>query len=267
MKTRSTFTNCLMTAAFILTFLHSANGQLRLKIKGGSITRGIEQDMVFGLNADYFEQLSSRSFANQMSEAGVQDVYYHSGICENMHYTANLLLAPTTGSNTEVRLSMSYIPNRVDMLSYYNNDNYVNVSSYNDELSVGVSYLKHVTLGKTLRFYGGLGTNIGLIYNHRLYLDGDLTMNTDDVGILNTGSDAIPEFDQNDGFVFESESGPTGISQRIFLQGGMAIRIANRVELGVNMNYGFGYRHFNGGLTRGTNLIGGGLSLGYSIEE
>lgn len=188
-----------MTAAFILTFLRSAQGQFGLKIKGGSITRGIEQDMVFGLNADYFEQLSSRQFSDQMYEAGVEDIYFHSGICENMHYRADLLLAPITGNNTEIRLSMSYIPNRVDMLSYYNNKNYINVSSYNDELSIGLSYMKYVTLGKTLRFYGGIGTNLGLIYNHRLFLEGDLEMNTNDVGILNTGSDAIPDFNQNDG--------------------------------------------------------------------
>jgi len=266
MKTFNTLKNYVLLAVLSLSFLHSAQGQLGLKIKGGSLTRGVEQDMVFGLNADYFDQLSSRQFSTQMLNAGAEDTYFHSGICENMHYTANLLLAPVTGGNTEVRLSMSYIPNRVDMLSYYNDEHYVNVSSYNDELSVGLSYLKYVNLGKAFRLYGGVGTNLGLIYNHRLYLDGDFDMSTEDVGILNTGSDAIPEFDQNDGYVYEQESGPNGISQRIFLQGGAALRIANRVELGLNVNYGIGYRYFQNNLIRGTNLIGAGLSIGYSID-
>jgi len=266
MKTINKITNGLLTACLLFSFLHTAQGQLGLKIKGGSLYRGVEQDMVFGLNSNYFNDLSSHDFSDQMFRAGVDEAYFHSGICENMHYRAELLLAPKTSTNTEIRLSMSYIPNRVDMLSYYNDEHYLNMSSYNDEVSVGLSYMKYVNLGKAFRLYGGIGTNIGLIHNHRLYLDGDLTMSTADVGILNTGSDAIPVFDENDGYVFSYEDGPSGISQRVFLKAGVALRIANRVELGLNANYGVGYRYFQNSTIRGTNLVGLGLSLGYSID-
>lgn len=248
-----------------ITGLYAQLGSL--KVIGGGLNTGVELDMVRNLDASYFDDMSSSDYSVILNDRNAGMLSASSMICENMHYRAELILAPLTAMHSEIRLSASYVPGRIDMISYWDEDHYFNISSYQDEVSVGVSYLKHATLFGVLRAYGGLGTNVGYIFNHDLYAYGAGDLSADDMGILNTGSDAprplVTAFDE---FGYHSERGPNGITQRVFLKASLAIRVADRVELALNGNYGVGYRLHGGGSSAMTNLHGFGLSLYYKTR-
>lgn len=251
-----------------LCFAMSVSAQFKgLKLIGAGLTTGVDQDMIRGLDLRYFDDISSADYSaviDDMQSSG--NFYASSMICENPHYRLDLAFAPTGANHTELRLSASLITNRVDMISYFGNDHYLNFASYSDEINVGATYLKHATLLKTFRVYGGAGTNVGMGFNHSLWADGDITVNADNTGILNTGTDAPASTDPYDGYTYHYEDGPNSVSQRLFLHGGLAVRFFDRVELGLNYRYGMGYRWHSGARPVGTNLHSGGLTLMYKTR-
>jgi hypothetical protein len=246
----------------------SATAQFKgFKLIGVGLTSGVDQDMIRNMDLGYFDGISSIDFSAIIDDVQSSDYYSASSmICENPHYRLDLAFAPTGANHTELRLSASLITNRVDMISYHGGDHYLNFMSYTNEVSVGATYLKHATLLKTLRVYGGLGTNVGYGFGHDLWIDGDINMNADNTGILNTGTDAPVVTDPLDGFTHHYEEGPNSISQRLFLQGGLALRLFDRVELGLNYRYGVGYRYHVGASPVGTNLHSAGFTIMYKTR-
>lgn len=238
-------------------------------IKKIDVVAGNEQDMLNDMGADYFmNQIEDPNFS--LSGMNLEDRDIISGVCENPHWRFGLTLAVPGKSGLEWRNAVVWMPNRIDAVTYrtedysnngdywsYADGDYVNFSQTQSEIALESALTLNLIHIGPFNLYGGVGSNAGFTYDNRLYVHGSQEVRED----IDAGN-ARDLFDTSasDGYFNESYETKTNFNHRVFLQGGASVVLFRRVELGMELRRGVGYRVVEGAPTAFTNLMSAGFS-------
>ncbi|HFA47604.1 MAG TPA: hypothetical protein ENJ95_01145 [Bacteroidetes bacterium] len=253
--------------ALFSTFQLSAQKPLRflgLQVKHIGATAGVDEDMLHNMDGNYFLQ-TARGNTSAFGDLGFGKQDMASMICENPHIRLEVALAPMGCKNTEIRLALLGIFNRIDALSYYQGHSSegarrFSVDAYSNEIALESSFLKTTGRLGPFRAYGGLGTNIGYSFAGSLaisYWKAGRTIEVpgeasdDPIGyIVEEPEQTYQHFDQRN-----------GISQRIFAHLGLGIHCFKRMELAFEYRRGIGYRAVFSAPVKMTELQSSALAL------
>lgn len=248
-------------------------------IKSVTVFYGQDRDLLSSMDSDYFLSMAQNEEDKQYFTQEFSDRDVASMICENPNIT--LSVGIDLPRNFEWNLGVNAIFNRVDALTYeYSNwdgfdSNYANFSTYSDEVALESSIVKRIGLlpfrnrlgNQVVNLYVGAGTNIGAIFNNRMYSYGSQEVTAADF--------SYNEYDQlqrdvmdNTEYEYFNEDFELrgGFTQRIYGQAGIGFTIARRVELGVQGKYGVGYRYMGGAGIKNTTLESFGFTLKWLLK-
>lgn len=235
----------------------------KLKLKSIGVNGGVEQDLIMGnkMSHKYFNSMVNDPNINSNLEDFVDANFWkHSGVCENPHFRINLAYE-LPKPNRELHLNLIGVFNRVDGIHYNrydpsNNNSYYDYLSYNlysHEMALETNYVfkKELNVIKNvlgLNLYGLGGTNLGFQFGNELSISGTETIrdrqlgariSADDNTVSNYTFDSQEDFDN----YYDASN---AINQRVYAGAGLGFLFFNRVELGVNGKFGYGYRyHFS----------------------
>ncbi len=240
-----------------------------MKIKKFGITSTFDQDMINGINADYFRSISKDGINEDLDEITFADQDISSMFCENPALRAELTLEPFRAlPNIQLNTGASLMFNRNDG-SYYNFNfgqqqsnatyNNINFSSYSHEAAIDASLLYHHKFA-FLHFYGGVGTNLGMTFAGKMNVSGNYTITTIDE---NAASDD-PIVTENKYFE-ESHDMKNMLHQRAFIQGAATVIFFKRLEVGLEGRLGKGFRVADG-MNKATTLNSYGLIAKWNLK-
>lgn len=260
-----------VTALLLSATSFAGNGILfkNLKLKRVGINLGAEKDLITGniMSHNYFNSLVDHQSLNADFERFVDTNFSkYSGVCENPHIRINLAYE-LPKANRELNLSFIGVFNRIDGVYYdrQNNSNgyeYLSYDMYSNEFALEASYVfkKELNLVQNifgLNLYGLVGTNLGYQFNNVVTVNGTEEIRDRQFGARINATEIV----NNDEFFIEetdyfnnSYRASNAINQRAFAGVGFGLLFFNRVELGMNGRFGYGYRfHFSNDFTY-TNL-------------
>jgi len=235
-------------------------------VKKIDVVAGNEQDRLNDMGADYFmNQIKNPNFTLRNVEMSDQDIV--SGVCENPHWRFGVTLVAPGLKALEWRNAIVWMPNRIDAVTYrtgdddywnnYQDSEYVNFSQTQSEIALESALsLNLIHLGP-FNLYGGVGSNAGFSYDNTIYVSGSNVVRED----INAGN-ASDVFNDSgaEGFYNESYETKTNFNHRVFVQGGASVVLFRRVELGLELRRGVGYRVVGSAPTAFTNLMSAGFS-------
>ena len=260
----------LMAAAIGLTVsLFAQNVVGSWKVKKYGISVGMDQDMISGLSHTYLMNTvkGSSDFQYENIPFGEEDLF--SMTCENPNIRAEVTLLPPRMRNTELRLAVAGMFNRVDAVTFRVQDgqDYRSLSfdSYTNEIALEGALLKRLTILNTFNLYGGVGMNLGVSFDGSMYVDGQ-NLAVSENGAFGASDDAYvgDGFEMYDRFS-DYYNIKNGLHQRAFVQAGFGLMIMRRLELGVDAKYGIGYRLI-GGSAKQTNLNYAGFTAKWILK-
>lgn len=230
-----------------------------------SVAFGSDFDMI-KLDHDYF--FSTLRDADQYDFTGVDfgSSDLESAYCDNSEIRLTAALSAPSWNNTELRFSIISITDRQDGLKYRKGNEFLNIDGLGDELGIESTILKRFALGR-VRFYGGVGTNLGYSYNNRVSLEGQY--NIEDIPAT---ADDKPDTDDPSTtfrtvYLEEDLRQKNGINQRIFVHAGIGLMIGRgqRWEIGFQTRKGIGYRWINGTNAKMTRLTSNQIVVSYHL--
>ena len=259
-----------IAATLITTFLYSQSSTKTpaWKIKKFGLSMGEDMDMLRNMDQNFFLDMIAGDGIPAYSgyTTSYKDVY--SSICENPHLRAELVLEPSRWKNTEVRMGLLGIFDRIDAMTFMkdaedgSSTNYVNFSAVGHEVGLELSLLKYAELMNAFRFYGGVGSHLAYSFGNTLSISQSSYQTVDDLSFWE--SEFIPEDGYED--TFEYYDLKNGIHQRLFLQGGVSVTVFKRVEWGLMYRMGLGYRQPMGTSMRFTTLQSASMMLNYVLR-
>ncbi len=259
----------LLLSTFFISFQLSSQSLWYLgkfKVQKIGVSLGADQDRIHNMDSAYFmDQLE----ANQ--KIGFQDIdidnyYLEGGICENPHARLSMTLAVPKVSKLEWTNSLVLMAGRIDGVSYEGKNDlgdsqYLTMRQTQDEIALESTMIYRHDLGM-MKLYGGAGTNLGVTFNNRINISATNVSLFDFDGREFNDSPldwSSPRFNQ----IFNTKQ---NVNQRIFLQGGMAIVLFKRLEMGMDVRYGIGYRAAKNADIRRTNLVSTGFTAKWVLK-
>ncbi len=267
-----------LVLGLVMATLSFATAQSAESPSGFSITK---IDFSLGYETDYVNDMDYEFFVNQMplgQQARIQDLnfdpgQFHSGICENPSINVGLTLEHSKLKNVEWRNAIAYKPNRVDAVTYYNDSDYsgdyINISSTHAEFALESALIGRLSIYNRLNFYGGVGTNLGFTSPNETCVFTTLDLTTADISFSNAGdmSNQVPDgiWGSGDGYHDCFDTGMQ-LNQRAFLQGGVGIVLFQKIEFGLDLKYGIGYRADLGQSIDRTNIVATNINVRYLLK-
>lgn len=242
------------------SFAGGGIGFKNLKLKKVGIHYGAEQDLTMGnkMSHQYFSSIVKDARITSDIASDVHANYYkHSGVCENPHLQVDLAFK-LPNPNRELQFQLMSIFNRVDGISYNRaseatGPEFLNYDLYSSEFALQANYAfkKELNIIKNvlgINFYGLGGANIGYQFNNELFVSGSTDLRDRQLGVrmLADGIDnARIDFDSVESFQ-NNYNASNAINQRAYVGGGIGVVFFNRLEVGMNGKFGYGYRyHFS----------------------
>ena len=113
-----------------------------------------------------------------------------------------------------------------------------------------------------LRLYGGVGAQVGMIYNNEICVSGSIDPMTDDLSpsTVRGVTDSAMSQTEYQSFCYE---GSNEMTQRFFGNIGVGIVFFKRVEAGVNFKAGIGHRGNFGEASNTSNYFSTNFRVGY----
>jgi len=274
----------LLSAALLITLSSFAGNTFifkKLKLKKVGIQMGVEQDLILGdkMSHKYFNSLVNDPNLNSALENRIDANFSkYSGVCENPHIQINLAYQ-LPKPNHELHFNVLGVFNRVDGI-YYNrlssntaNYDYLNYDLYSSELGLEVNYVlkKELQLIKNvlgLNLYASGGANTGFQFENYLTISGTETIRDRQLGVRLAQTDDVASdytFETNERFN-NSYRASNGINQRVFAGAGVGFVLFNRLELGINGKYGYGYRYHFSNDFAATNIRSYNLSAKWVLK-
>lgn len=250
----------------ILSFCcFQATAQLGKMLKSIDISMGVDEDRVNNLGHEYFADMVRDENVSYDGPAFDNQSAY-SMICENPYIRVMATLAPVGSQSTELRVGVNSIFNRLDGVSYRNNEGaYSSFSTIGDEIALETAFIKTTGIGG-LRLYGGVGTNTGFAFNNRYYAWGNRDIIVDNVSLRGQNQPIADVMQVSDNYHDDVEL-RNGISQRLFLQAGVGLRFFKRIEFGLEGRYGYGYRWIGGTSPHAIRLQSVALNARYYLKK
>lgn len=273
MKYLTTITTAILCLAFVSTQAQSNWHIGQFKVKKVDFSLGYETDYINDMDYSFFVGHMDETQQARLSELNFENSDFYAGICENPSINLGLTLVHPALPRLEWRNALAIKPNRVDGISYYNNSDYdgayITMNGRHAEFTLESAGLFKASILGILNLYGGAGTNIGLTTNNEtcVFTSFDLTAN--DISFRNTNeiNNNVPsgQYGSGDGYHDCFNTG-SQINQRVFLQVGAGLVFFKRVELGMDIKYGVGYRADFGHSMDGTQLVAVNLSARYILK-
>lgn len=233
---------------------------------------GQDQDMLHDLNAGYILNTADGA-ALKFSDTNFNSSDLTSMTCENPHVRLEMALLPPFMKNAELRVGLVGIFNRIDAVNYYSQGEgqsfeNLHIESLSNELALETSLLKYGKLGKSVTVYGGVGTNVGYMFDGSVFINTHGYNDPNDDGSDVGGQDEPFPFFESENYYYESEEYRmrNGISQRLFGHVGIGVRFLKRIELGWMAKYGVGYRVVFGADVQGSTLRSSALTLKWLLK-
>ena len=220
-----------------------------------SLSVGGDIEMPHGLDHKY---LLSTAVDNDFDASSVpfEDGKLVRMDCDNGTSRISLAFSPLGKPSTEIQFSILNIDGRIDMVRYKlpEDGRFAEVSATNEEFALEGVYMHRHQASKTFSFHVGGGMNIGLSHGGKITIKSFYDTDTD-TDVPSTTEEIDLEYNQKNSF-----------NQRLFVQGGMGIRFLKRLEFGIIVRKGMGYRaSFDGPFNFTTLKRSMGLSLSYSL--
>jgi len=217
---------CLVTSTFAQDISTSS-----FKISKVNVSIGSDQDMLLGMNYNYFVNQVPLDEEFQLRDNTFSDIDIASGYCENHSYSIGFTMTHDRFKNFEWRNAILLMEGRGDGIYYEVPDGHISFSSTQDEygLESVVLYKKELPAG--FKLYAGGGVNMGLSVNNTICVNGS-------------------------GYVEKATLGEFGL----------AWTFRDKYELGFNIKNGFGFRAGAGHITR-TNIDSANLSFAYYLNQ
>ena len=235
---------------------------------------GMDKDMLKGMHQDMFLDMAKDEILFDYSNLEFENTDMYSMVCENPNIRLEASLVSPLFKNTEWRIGLNAIINRIDAITYSNSDynyygesEYLNFNNYSNEISLETAVLKTLPLGKRFSLQGGLGANVGYSYMNSLDIWGStLDKSASTVTYSNLGEISDEIASSNYEYHSDYYSLRDGVSQRAYLIVGANVRVLKRVELGFDIRRGYGYRAIFGSPVATTKLHAFSLSAKYKFK-
>lgn len=247
------------------------------KIKKVGVNLGMDMDMLTNISEDYFLGLVSGAPNYDYSEFEFNTENVYQEVCENPNIRMEMTLVSPDFKGVEWRFGANAIINRIDAITYTNHDGYynftnsqyLNFNSYGHEVSLESTVLKSYSfLYDIFRIHGGIGTNVGYAFGNSLDIYGSGVTHT--ASNINYGNiDEVNNTVSSPSYqhYYDYYNLPNGINQRIFLQLGGTVSIMDRLDLGLDIRRGIGYRGVFGAPLAFTMLNAFNFSLRYDLKS
>lgn len=266
----------LLTLGLVLAFASASFSQSpmhigKFKVKKLDFSFGFESDYINGLDYDFFLNQMPDQHRENLDQLNFAPTELYSGVCENPSINVGITLELPNRPNIEWRNAFAYKGNRVDAVSYYNNTdysgNYLSATSTHDEYTLESALVLRGTVVNTFNFYAGLGTNLGMTSPNKTCIFTDLDITADDFNFSNI-DEMSRTIESNSEFGEYHACFDTGVqlNQRVFGLLGFGIQLFRRVEVGVDLKYGYGYRADLGSSIDGTNIVGTNFNVRYILK-
>ncbi len=247
-----------------------------LKLKKVSFATGVDLDMVNGLDYNYLRSSGIGAEASTIGDIEFGNSSVYGGVCENPHMRLGLVFDLPRQSNMELNMNAVGVFNRVDGIylftdgvnnDYFNNDyNFASLNSTTNEVAFETSIKKRANIGRFMKLYAGLGTNIGYSFGGNLSISG----NTDQASVDQNFNRPITDIvagNSYEEYTYDNFKVKNGFHQRAFAEVGVGFVLFKRVELGFDYRYGVGYRALVDGPTRMTRLSSYGVKASFIIPN
>lgn len=245
----------------------------KFKVKKIDFSLGYETDYINSMDYGFFVHQMDYLQQAKLAELNFENSDFYSGVCENPSINVGLTLVHPALPSLEWRNAFAVKPNRVDAISYYNRSDYdgayINLTGSHAEFTLESAAIFKLSILKLLNLYGGVGTNLGITNNNTTCVFTSFDLTADDISFRNTNEviDNVPAgtYGSGDGY---SDCFQTGsqLNQRAFLQVGAGLVFFKRVEIGLDIKYGVGYRADFGHSIDGTQLVATNLNLRYILK-
>ena len=243
------------------------------KFKKVYVEQAIQQDMVDDLSYQYFANRLPEGSRNSLRYADMDAGHYYGGVCENPATNFGFTLTHDQFENFEWRNGFSYMPDRVDGVTYHDyNDyyggDYVNVNARHDEIALESSLHYKYSPVHFLHFYGGLGANVGYTYNNEMCYYTTVQPSTDELSFRNAGAVNRDVSDPSYSYYSDSQcfSGGNDFTQRLFASIGIGLELFGRAEFGLNIKRGVGNRLNSESSSIQTNFYSTSIRAAYIIQ-
>jgi len=245
----------------------------KFKVKKIDFSLGYETDYVNGMDYNFFVAQMPEAQQAELSQLNFQDGEFYSGICENPSISLGLTLVHPSLPKLEWRNSLSYKPNRVDAVSYYNvsdySGEYININGTHTEYAIESAAIFKLPVVRSFNLYGGAGINTGITSNNTTCVFTSHDLSVEDISFRNVNEvndqAMVGQFDDGQGYADCFDTG-SQINQRVFLQVGTGFIMFHRLEFGIDLKYGIGYRADFGQTSDRTNLVATNLNLRYILK-
>lgn len=250
------------------------------KVKKIGVSVGVDRDMINNLDYNYLLQTTTTSNLDRFQNLDIDESNYFGGVCENPQFRVTATLEVPGLRNTELNVGLQGTTGRYDGV-YYNNYNsdgtpkndgyeYLSVTSMTSEIGLESSMTKRVSLG-FINLYAGGGTNLGYSFGGHMDVSGhqnittveqDMDRSLRDIG----GNNTYETSTYSDAFESQMEL-KNSFHQRVFAQIGVGIVVRKRLEIGLDLRRGIGYRAVFDGPFRTTQLHSAALSARWILRN
>jgi len=255
-------------------------------IKKVGVSFGHDRDMIKNMDADFMINSGRNTENSPFRNMNLGTEELEGGFCENPHIRAIVTLGLKGEDRFNLDLGVNAIFNRWDGLYFsdwtrgsgnywgYGGNEYISISSQSNEINFEATLNRKIklyrersyfTIFPKINLYGGVGTNIGYAFGSQLYINGATRDQVDEN--LDRNTQEIFTEDATYTSSYEYYQQRDAITQRAFATAGASIVFFKRLELGVFLSRGIGYRnHFGSGIKM-VNLHSGTLRANWIIGK
>jgi len=263
----------LATGLIFTAYSQSAPGKWMIKKVG--ISLGQDMDMIQNMDAEFMINSGKGTESSVFRDANFDPRFLEGGFCENPHIRAMVTLGLPGEDRFNVDMGVNAIFNRWDGL-YYSNNNQIegsefagfenlNISSMSNEVNFELTLNRQISIERWLTLYSGLGMNSGYAFGGELYLRG-ATQETMDQNLNRSVGQVWSNFNTSDRH-YETYQQRDAFTQRAYATAGIGITFLRRLELGVHLTRGVGYRkHFGSGVKM-VNLHSGAFRANWRLGK
>jgi len=262
----------LVLSFFFLSTTLSAQSSWNIgsfKVKKLDFSQGYETDYINGLDYTFFTAQMPEAQQAVLSELNFRPQDFHSGICENPSLNFGITLEYEKLKNFEWRNAFAIKKDRVDAVTYYNNSrfdgDFLNIYSTHNEYTLESALVYKLPLGSFMNIYTGVGTNLGLTSNNQTCIFTSFDITASDISFSNVDEVPAGQFGSGDGYE-DCYSTGTQLNQRVFGQIGFGFIIFKRLEIGMDIKYGYGYRADFGSSIDGTQIVANNINFRYILK-
>ena len=265
----------LLALCFSFSLLQAQFSLGKLFIKKIGLSTGFDQDRIKNMDADYFLGTARGSENSAFNDTDFPAETLYGGVCENPYLRAYVTLGAPNVRNTYLDLALVGVFNRYDAMYYSNSQSfwdfgddyeYLSMSALSNEVMLEGVLTRELDLANWFKLYGGLGTNLGYSFGGYMSVDGHLEQQTVDDNLERDANDIFTG-SYHRGWESEYYQLKNAFAQRIFVEVGTGLILFKRLESGIFVRRGVGYRSYLDYGTRGVNLHSFGLRLNWIINK